>query len=80
MATMVPPMIDMHVGFTGGELPGGAAKNQPSYFRAAIKHLQAVNHLVRGRVRSAAKSEWEATREVQRALVRDARRLFDGRA
>jgi len=54
-------MIDLHVGFTGGELGGN---RQPSYLRAGVRHLQAIGYLVRGKLRHAARAEREAVRDL----------------
>jgi hypothetical protein len=62
--------MDLHQGFTGGELRGKG----PSYLRAGARHLQAIGHLLRGRLIQAARAEWQAAREAGERLSLDLRR------
>lgn len=65
-------MIDMHVGFTGGELR--ESQKEPSVFRAGLRHLEAIRCLLNGKLSDAYRNEREALAEIARVANRESTR------
>jgi hypothetical protein len=68
-------MIDMHQGFSGGELQ----EAEPSLATVALLELEAATALSRGQLRSAARGQLNAARELGAVLLGRVRARLSGK-